>query len=494
MSAEEIDRLSASETAALVSDGSLSPVEVTRAAIARIERRNPSLNAVIYTDFEAALGQARSLEQAIRRGEPAGPLAGVPMLVKDTSHHRAGWPSTLGGIPALKDNRAKSSSATVERLERSGAILLGKSNAPLLGFRGTTDNPLFGPTRNPFDTARNSGGSSGGSAAAVADGIVPAASATDGGGSIRIPASWCGLVGFQASFGSVPMVLRPDAFSAIAPFLYNGVVTRTVGDTALCLAALQGHDPRDPLFGGRSIDLLGALEQPIEGLRIGVTADFGIFPVESGVRDKVLASAARFAQAGARVEPLEIDLPADQRSLSDLWCRMVSSNSVAAFRELEAAGIDLMSDHRGELPEPLVHWAEIAARMTLPELQQDQILRSAVLDRFLEAFERHDLIVAPTTACTAVSNAETIGETLGPSAIEGSEVDPLIGWCLTYLTNLTGHPSVSLPAGLLDGLPVGLMIIGPRNSDDVVMAVAAAFERLRPWSEIYEVPARRPLH
>jgi amidase len=173
-------------------------------------------------------------------------LHGLPTAIKDLFDFTPGWPATFGGIRALKDFTLDISCAFAERIQRAGAIVLGKTNSPIMGFRGTCDNYLFGPSRNPFATAKITGGSSKGSAAAVADGLLPLAEGTDGGGSIRIPASWCGVYGYKASFGRIPYLNRPNAFAGVNPFLFEGPITRTVEDAALALDALAGHDSRDP--------------------------------------------------------------------------------------------------------------------------------------------------------------------------------------------------------------------------------------------------------
>lgn len=273
--AGDLSTLTAVETANLVRTRAISPVEIVRKAIERIERRNPSINAVIYTDFEGALSQAVELENRIMRGGEVGPLAGVPTLMKDLFDFKPGWPSTLGGIPRLKDYRLNVWSTYPKRMEAAGAILLGKTNSPVMGFRSTTDNPLFGATKNPFDLSKNSGGSSGGSAAAVADGLVPVAGASDGGGSIRIPALWCGVVGFQPSFGRVSFVARPNAFGATSPFVYQGPIARTVADIALAMDNLAGYDPFDPYSIASPVSFSGALQSAsLVGKRIGLYARF----------------------------------------------------------------------------------------------------------------------------------------------------------------------------------------------------------------------------
>ena len=195
-----------------------------------------------------------------RRPAPTRSPARAADALKDLFDFKPGWKATFGGLPVLADHVIDAYCVFAERVEQAGAIIVGKTNSPVMGFRGACDNYLFGPTRNPFDTSKNSGGSSGGSAAAVADGLLPFAEGTDGGGSIRIPAAWCGIYGFKPSWGRVPVVLRPDAFAGTNPFVAEGPLTRTVADAALVLQALAGYDSRDPYSLPDTPDLLAALE------------------------------------------------------------------------------------------------------------------------------------------------------------------------------------------------------------------------------------------
>jgi amidase/aspartyl-tRNA(Asn)/glutamyl-tRNA(Gln) amidotransferase subunit A len=484
----EFSTLSAFDSARMVAAKQVSPVELVRAAIERIDATHAALNAVVFKDFDGAIERAGALEARIMRGEPIGPMAGVPTLIKDLYDFRPGWPSTLGGIPALRNFIPSFWSTYPQRMEQADAILLGKTNSPVMGARAISDNPMFGATCNPFDLSRNSGGSSGGSAAAVAARVVPVAGGSDGGGSIRIPAAWCGAYGFQPSFGRVPMVSRPNGFGLAAPFIYEGPITRDVRDAALAMTVLSGFDTRDPYSIDGTVDYLGALARPIAGLRIGFTPDFGVFPVDAGVAAVVANAVSAFSQAGAHVERLEFKLPYSQQELCALWWRMISQSAYAVLNDLQAKGIDLLIEHRHEIPPAVLEWADVAARMSLAEMQRDQLMRTTVYDAFCSLFDGYDLIVSPTTAVTAVLN-QAGGNTLGPSMVNGEAVDPHVGWCLTYLTNLTGHPSASVPAGLVYGLPVGLQIIGRRLADADVIAASAAFERERNWSTLYDLTA-----
>jgi len=470
----------------------LSPVEVMEETLRLVEVREPSLNAIVYRGFDEARDAALAAEEALARGDEPKPLTGVPVLMKDLFDFKPGWPSTFGGIPVMAEHTIDAYCIWAERMESAGAIIIGKGNSPALGFRGACDNYLFGPTRNPFDTTRNSGGSSGGSAAAVADGLVPIAEGTDGGGSIRIPAAWCGVVGYQPSAGRVPVMVRPNAFSGVSPFIYEGPITRNVADTALAMSVLAGPHPGDPFCALDTLDFESSLGGGVEGWTIGYSPDLGVYPVQSEVAAMVEEAVRAFEEAGATVVEVDIDLDLDQRELADLWCRLIMPLSLDAFANLAREGLDILGEHRSDLPPEFLRWADHVAGMTAMEYFDDNSTRSRVFDAMQVVMADHDVLVSPTLACMPVENL-TNGETRGPTVIEGVEVDPLIGWCMTYFTNFTGYPAVSLPAGLSNGLPVGMQVIGRRGADLDVLSAAAAFERARPWDHIYEIPANRPL-
>lgn len=479
----------ANEIAGRIARRELSPVEVMEVFIERIEERNPALNAFVFTAFDGAREAARAAEHAVQTGGHLGPLHGVPTALKDLFDFKPGWVSTFGGLPAFKNFVADMHCMWAERMEQAGAILVGKTNSPVLGFRGTTDNPLFGPSCNPFDLSRNPGGSSGGGAAAVADGLVPFAEGTDAGGSVRVPAAWCGLYGYKPSAGRVPVVMRPDAFGAVSPYVHEGLLTRNVADTVLGLRALVGYDPRDPFCCDDRPDYTPQLEGSIRGMRIGYSADWGCYPVDPRVATAVERAVGAFEEAGANVEPVTIGLPMGHRDLCDLWLRIGTRLNIGVLEAFKAQGVDLMADHRDELPEALIDWTERGYAETPRAARLDGIARSEVFDAIQGVFDRYDLLVSPTNATVPPVNAVERGETKGPTEVGGVQLDPLIGWAMTYAVNLTGHPAASIPAGLSDGLPVGMQLIGRRLADDDVIRASAAFERLRPWHSDY--PALR---
>lgn len=477
---------SATELAGMIRAGELAPTELLESVIERIEERNPDLNAVVFKGYDDARAAAVEAERALRSGDEVGPLHGVPTLIKDLFDFKPGWPSTFGGIPALADQVIDAYCMFAERVEQAGAIIVGKTNSPVMGMRGTCDNPLFGPSCNPFDTTKNTGGSSGGSAAAVADGLVPFAEGTDAGGSIRIPAAWCGVYGFKGSWGRVPAPLRPNAFGGTSPFVAEGPITRTVADAALVMSVLAGYDSRDPYALGDRPDMMAALTGDLRGKRIAYSPDFGVYPVDRQVAATVAAAVRGFEDAGAIVEEVDIDIPYDHLELADLWCRMIAPLNIGAIEGLKAAGVDLLGEHRASMPPEYVRRVEAGYDLSVTDLGRDQAMRTTVSDAVQGVLDRYDLLVTPTLASQQVDNHDD-GDTVGPATVDGVAVERLIGWCMTYFLNFTGHPAASIPAGMIDGrLPVGMQIIGGRYDDVGVLTASHVFEQVRPWAHTYE--------
>jgi len=489
--AEELAWRSATELAAMIRARELSPVELLEATIERIERRNPDLNAVVYFAPDEARAAARAAEQRILAGEPPRALEGLPALLKDLFDFKPGWPATFGGVPALADRCPDLHCIFAERVEAAGAVLVGKTNSPVMGMRGTCDNPLFGPARNPFDLTKNTGGSSGGSAAAVADGLVSFAEGTDAGGSIRIPAAWCGVYGIKPSFGRVPVKLRPNAFAGTSPFVAEGPITRTVADAALVLSVLSGYDSRDPFSQVDPVDPRAGLQGDLSGARIAYSADFGVYPVDPRVAAVVGAAVRRFETAGAVVEPVSIKIPYDHLELAELWCRMIAPLNIGTLEGLRNEGIDLLGEHRDSMPAEYVRRIEHGYGLSVHDIARDQAMRTVVADAIASVLDRYDFLVTPTLAAVQVDNADD-GDTMGPVEVAGQPVERLIGWCMTYFLNFTGHPAASVPAGMIDGrLPVGMQIVGRRHDDVGVIRASHVFEQIQPWFGHYDLCRQR---
>ena len=477
------------ELAELVRRRELSPVAIVDAFLARIEEVGARTNAYVTVTAEAARAAARRAERAVLDGDPLGPLHGVPVALKDMVP-TAGVRTTLGSR-AFADWVPDADGREARVLTAAGAIVLGKTNTPEFGAGGTTDNLLVGPTSTPFAPGFNAGGSSGGAAAAVADGLAALAQGSDGGGSIRIPASCCGVYGFKATYGRVPSSSRPNAWFTHTPNLQSGPIARSVRDAALMLSVLAAPDTRDPLaLPAWGEDPLAACELPIEGLRIGFSPDLGDFPVDPEVAAIVRSAADAFAQAGATVVEVAVDLRHPHEQLAQLWRRQIGvlyGMDVALF---ERAGVDLLGAHRDQLTPELLALIELGQRQSAVEHRLDDVIRTDVLDGVEAVFEQVDLLVCPTLTAPPPRNADD-GNTLGPREVAGRPVDPEIGWCMTYPFNFSGHPAASIPAGrTAAGLPVGLQIVGRRFADADVLAASAAYERVRPWQDTFAtIPA-----
>lgn len=482
---EDLTFMSALEMARLYRSRDLSPVEAVDHFLDRIDRLNPDLNAFVLVLHEEARIKARAAEAALASGAPTGPLHGIPIAIKDLFDFKAGVPNTFGSKP-FAGFVPEVSSTYVERLEQAGAIVLGKTNTPEMGHKGITDNLLWGPTSTPFAPGKNAGGSSGGSAAALAAGLAPLAQGSDAGGSIRIPAAFCGVYGLKASYGRVASVSRPDGFFSHTPFIHAGPMARTVADTALMLESMAGEHPRDPFsLPGDGSGYLAAVDQSIAGKRIAYSPDFGVFPVDNQVRAIVADALPAFEAAGASVEEIPLRLPRSHQELAALWIRQMGVLYAEVAASFKAGGLDLLGDHRHHLCREFIQLLEGGADVGAVDYKLDDVIRTEVFDAIQDVFDTYDFLVTPTLAVPFVDNAGD-GTTIGPTTIDGEDVEPCIGWCLTHPVNYTGHPAASIPGGFCaEGVPVGMQIIGRRFADASVLAASAAFEREHPWFSSY---------
>ncbi len=478
-------RLSAADLAERIAGGDLAATQAVEASLDRIEAVGKRTNAVVTVCGQEAREAAERADRAVEDGHQLGPLHGVPVAVKDLHDLKAGVPNTFGSVP-FAGWVPERSGPVVERLEAAGAIIVGKTNTPEFGHKGTTDNALFGPTSTPFDLERNAGGSSGGAAAAVADALVPLATGSDRGGSIRIPAAFCSVVGLKPSFGRVPSATGHDHFGHHTPMDHKGPLARSVRDAAILLEVMAGPHPSDPFtLPAQELDLVGAADRGIEGRTVAYSPDLAGFPVEPGVAKVVEAAAYDLEDAGAVVRQAEVDLGHDHQAIMDALTVCSTTASAAMAEALGGHSFDLLEDHGDELSWTFKAIIEKGQAASGVDLRRTGLLRTD-LDAALQALFRDvDLLVTPTVGIPPFPNAPD-GDTLGPDQVMGQAVDPTLGWALTFPFNLTGHPAASVPAGFTDdGLPVGLQIIGPRLADEAVVACAGALERVRPWAEAY---------
>lgn len=479
----ELRRLPAGNLADLVRMGEVTPTAVVEAHLDRIEARNDRLTAFITVAGDHARERAREIESALEAGESVGPLASVPVALKDLTGFRKGLRHTFG-CRAFSDNVATHTAGFVERLEDAGAIVVGKTNTPEFGHKPVTDNLLVGPTSNPFDLARNAGGSSGGSAAAVADGMVPIGQGGDAAGSVRIPAAFCGVYGIKPSFGRIPGSARPDAFRHHSPFIDKGVMTRSVGDAALVLSVMTGPDPRDPFsLPDDGTDYLAAPDRPIDGWSIAYSPDLGTFPVAEAVNEEVEDALSAFEDAGATVDSVTIDLGAPLETLAERtrFGLMQAFSAKVADSIERHSGVDFLGDDADDVPREFRERIRAGRELSPVDLGRMDEVRTGIYDGIQDVFAEYDLLVTPTVSVPPFRN-----DSLDDVRVDGEEVDPRAGWLLTWPFNMTGHPAASVPAGSVDDLPVGMQVVGPRFGDGVVLAASAAVERQRPWTEAYD--------
>ncbi len=456
---------SANELARLIRSKALSPVELMEETIARIDQVNPKLNAFVSLRADEARKDAKFLAERISSGEDPGPLGGIPIGVKDLEDAK-GMVTSFGSIP-YKDNLATEDSIQVTRLKAAGAIVVGKTNTPEFGFTGFTKNRLYGVTRNPWDRERTPGGSSGGSAAAVAGGMVPLATGSDAGGSIRIPASYSGCFGLKPSYGRIP--LGPAPHLHMARTMVLGPLSRTVSDAALYLDCVAGYHPADPdslpAPEGSYLDSLDRLQTP---LRIGFCRTLGYARVEPEVMELVEEAVEAFGRMGHRVEDWEGRFP----DVGDAWAKLMNSEIYAQIHQ------DL-EEIRSELGRTLVAALDLAKGLTLGDQIEANKVRSQFNLALWEFFERFDLLLTPTMPTEAFG-----AKGPPPAEINGQPIPLLWAVAFTYPFNLSGHPAASVRAGLTKrGLPAGLQIIGPRHRDDLVLQAAYAYEKSRPWDD-----------
>ena len=471
----EFAAFDAASIAALVRSREVSPVEVIEAAIAAMERLDPELHAFCTPATDQARADARRLETRIRRGETVGPLAGVPVGIKDLILTR-GIRTTFGSR-LYADYVPQEDDVAVERLRAADAIILGKTNAAEFGYGGFGHNPLFPTTRNPWNTAMTPGGSSAGSGAAVAAGIVPIALGSDGGGSVRLPAAFCGLVGIKPTMGRIPV--WPGCRDASLPGVsgwesieHYGPITRTVADAALMLAVMCGPDARDrwslPDEGLRWTEAV--TRRPPANLSIAWCPRWGEQPVEP----EVLAIAEKAARK------LADGIGATLEETASPFGDIIEADRAIVALETDLTGLRRLAKGHEETLTDSLHG--LLARTWRAEEFTDAItVRKAAVADMVRFMERYDLLLTPTAPVTAFRVDHD-----GPGTIAGEPVsDDAWSPCL-YPANLTGQPAASVPAGWTsDGLPVGLQIMGRRLADEAVVTAAAAYERLAPWHTRY---------
>lgn len=440
----------------------LSPVAVVDAVLERIEALQPTVNAFITVTADEARDAARRAEAAVMAGERLGPLHGVPFSVKDLLFTK-GVRTTMGSR-IFADQVPAEDAVPVRRLREAGAILVGKTTTPEFGHKPLTDSPLFGATRNPWNLARTAGGSSGGAAAAVATGQGPLALGTDGGGSIRLPAACCGIVGLKPTLGRVPHVHQADLFSSTS---YIGPMARTVAEAAACFDVIAGFDAGDPYSRPEPPDDPRGVE--VRGLRVGWLPRVGNRLVDPDVLASCEAAVRHLEGRGAHVEAVDEDLAPFERT----FLVFLQGGLAARVGPHMAAFGDRVAESLRESIERGARWSAVDWANAVAQ-------RTTVYRRVCALFRRFDVLLSPALGRPALALDHDPYE---PITIAGESAGSIRGAWYPYLWpfNLSGHPAVSLPCGWSsDGLPIGLQIVGPWHADRRVLALAAHLERERP--------------
>jgi Asp-tRNA(Asn)/Glu-tRNA(Gln) amidotransferase A subunit family amidase len=458
--------LSVIEIAEGVRRRSLRATDVLAHHLERIRRLNAPLGAFVHLDADGAAAAAAEIDARVQRGEDPGPLAGVPIGVKELEDV-AGWPHPRGSR-VLADQVAATTSTQVARLRRAGAVPVGLTASPEMGAASYTASLLHGVCRNPWNPALTPGGSSGGSAAAVAVGLVPFATGSDSGGSLRIPASYCGLVGFKGTYGRIP---RGPLYVGLPNVRNYGGLTRTVADCARFLDCVVGADERDPLslpHPGFSYEARLRKER-LQGLRAAWTEDLG-FGVAAPEMVRLVRDAARALVRDADLSEVgcPVALPNPEEALSALMAP-----------DLHALYAPFLPARSDDVHPNLVFMLGVTERLGVQDFARAGVLRDALVQALADVFEQTDLLLLPTTSVPAFA-----AEGPMPTEVAGRALAPLATVAQTYVFNLSGHPAVSVPAGMLGGAPVGLQIVGRRHEDLRVLAAAAAFEQIRPWQKL----------
>jgi amidase len=469
MSDEELCFAEASTLVGLVRRKKVSPLEVTRAVLDRIEKVNPVLNAYCTVAGEQAVAAARRATALVgKRGARLGALHGVPVSIKDltpTKGIRTTWGSKI-----YEHHVPDADALVVERLKAAGAIVIGKTNTPEFGAGANTFNAVFGVTRNPWNPALTCGGSTGGGAVALATGMGPLAQGSDLGGSLRLPAAFCGVVGFRTSPGCVPVWPAATAWDNLS---VQGPMARTVADTALMLSTLVGPDPRVPIsYPVDARALLAAVRRPsVKGLRIAWGADLGITPLDDEVRRVTEASLDVFRKLGARVE-------AAHPAFTEVGEIVRTSRGAS----MAARHHDKLAQWKPAMQDNLVRNIEQGLALTPAEIGQGERMRTDLFHRVRAFMEAYDLILTPTAAVPPFP----VEMTSGPRAINGVEMTHYIQWALlTYAFTVINAPAISVPCGFTrSGLPVGLQIAGRWRDEAGVLRAAAAFEEAAPWAHL----------
>ncbi len=460
---------SAREWVGRIRSKEITPLELMEMTLERIEADNPAINAFIDLRAEQSLDEARDMTDRLAAGKDLGPLGGIPIGVKELEDV-AGMVTSFGST-IYKDHIAAEDSVQIKRLKKAGAIVVGKTNIPEFGFTFFTTNRIYGVTRNPWDLKRTPGGSSGGSAAAVAAGMVPIATGSDYGGSIRTPAAYTGCFGLKTSFGRIPSggFAGPLPLLPMHPIAALGPLTSSVADAALYLDCVAGAHPCDPdSLPAPNRSFLQCLQKIPARLKIAFSPTLGYAKVQKDVLHGVEKAVNCFEEMGHHVEIWQKSLP----DVADDWFKLLACDFYAQIQQ------DL-EQNRQEMGRSMVASLEGLKSFSLKDRIAAQKTKTELNRVLWELFDQFDLLMTPTMPTEAFD-----AKGPPPSEIDGVPIPLLGSLAFTYPFNLAGNPAANVPAGFTEkGLPAGLQIIAPRLRDDRVLQAAFAFEQARPWKD-----------
>lgn len=461
MSSDDLLSRPALELTELVASRHVSAAELTEAALTRVEELNGTINAVVTLN-PRALDDAREVDRRIARGATPGLLAGLPVGIKDVTPVAS--LRTTYGSTIYADHVPTEDAAVVTRLRQAGAIILGKTNCPEFAAGGNTFNDVFGRTRNPWNTAKSAGGSTGGGAAALATGMIAIAEGTDLGGSLRIPASFCGIVGLRPSVGLVPTHPTDWLWDSLQ---VTGPMARTAGDVALALQAMAGPSPYSPLaqpVAGRDfVRAVAAGVQP--GARVAYCADPAGIGIDPGIEAGVRAAVERLAESGAVVDVIDLNLSAGRKAFLALRGLWFATQMAPRMEHADRFGTNVGNNVRSGLA------------LGVKDIAAAEQERNRIWHQFRTLFSRFDYIVAPCMAVTPFPVEQNFPET-----IAGRPMETYVDWIApTFVLSLTALPIASVPCGLdREGMPIGLQIVGPPMGEEAVLALASQVQHDNP--------------
>jgi len=476
MNKEEICFMSACDMADAIRNQELTSEEITETIIERIEKINPIINAYCTPTFDLAREMAIKADDKVKKGEKMGLLHGIPVSIKDETDTKG--IRTTYGSKLFENNIPRKDEAIVRRLRNAGAVILGKTNTPAFGYKGETDNLIFGVTRNPWNLERTPGGSSGGAAGAVASGLGPIGIGSDGGGSIRIPSCFCGIFGFKPTFGRVPQNAM-KLFGYFGTFVHKGPIVRYVKDAALVLDVIAGQDESDRYsVPNPNISYLKGLNDTPDKLKIGYSLDLGFAEaLDSEVETSVMNGIQKFEEFGWSIEKSIIKL----RNPESLFTTLYSSGFGYPLGPF-------LKEWQDKMEPDLIDLINHGLSYSIEELKIAEIQREIVYSNICRAFRKIDILITPTLACPAFELGKSLvieKETLKTGVVINGKNMTALGWLpFAYPFNMSGHPAASIPCGWSsDGLPIGMQIVGKRFDELTVLQVSKVFEEIAPWQD-----------